>query len=123
MTRDQERARELISLIEGTNLEVVETPLNVVITSEMGQRYTVDREGRWRCNNGRKGDTTDLEMEVDHPLTGAINPLDAPDHNEGVVEAPTYLTDFDADRYAEFAAEAKRVQDDCEHYKQLGKAA
>lgn len=119
MTRDQERARELISLIEGTNLEVEEGPYAITITSETGQRYTVDREGHWRCNNGKRGDTTDLEMEVDDPMVGAVNPLDAPDHNEGVVGALRgHLTDFDYDRYSEFAAEAKRVQDDCDYYRQ-----
>ena len=118
MTRDQERARELIATIEGTNLTVCEEDHLLTLTSETGQVYTIDREGRWSCNNGRRGDTTALEMEADDPLWYAPpDPADMPDHRELRHEIAQPLSDYHEDRLEELRAEAKRIEDDREFYR------
>lgn len=118
MTRDQERARELISLIEGTNLVAEETDRHLTLTSETGQSYVIDREGRWSCNNGRRGDTTALEMEADDPMWYAPpDPADMPDHRELRHEIAPPLSDYHEDRLEELRAEAKRIEDDREFYR------
>ena len=118
MTRDQERARELVSLIEGTNLVAEETDRHLTLTSEMGQSYVIDREGRWTCNNGRRGDTTALEMEAGDPLWYAPpDPEDMPDHRELRHEIAPPLSDYHEDRLEELRAEAKRIEDDREFYR------
>ena len=115
MTRDQERARELISLIEGTNLVAEETDRHLTLTSETGQSYVIDREGRWSCNNGRRGDTTALEMEADDPMWYAPpDPADMPDHRELRHEISQPLSDYYEDRWVEMAEERRR--DDYELY-------
>jgi hypothetical protein len=115
MTTDQERARELISLIEGTNLVAEETDRHLTLTSEMGQTYVIDREGRWSCNNGRRGDTTALEMEADDPMWYAPpDPADMPDHRELRHEISPPLSDYHEDRWVEMAEERRR--DDYELY-------
>lgn len=120
MTRDQERARELISVIEGTNLTADESDGHLTLTSELGQVYVIDREGRWHCNNGRRGDTTALEMEADDPMWYAPpDPADMPDHRElrqGDESAPP-ATDYYEDHVRELRAEAKRIEDDREFYR------
>jgi hypothetical protein len=126
MTRDQERARELIATIEGTNLTVCEEDHLLTLTSETGQVYTVDREGRWSCNNGRRGDTTALEMEADDPLWSRPNPLDDPydrpaddELYEDIYrrEEAKPLSDFHSDRDAELRAEEQRWRDDVAYYR------
>ena len=118
MTRDQERARELISLIEGTNLVAEETDRHLTLTSEMGQSYVIDREGRWTCNNGRRGDTTALEMEADDPLWYAPpDPEDMPDHRELRHEIAPPLSDYHEDRYFDLLAESRRIESDIEDYR------
>lgn len=126
MTKDQARARELISLIEGTNLVAEETDRHLTLTSEMGQSYVIDREGRWSCNNGRRGDTTALEMEVDDPLWSRPNPLDDPydrpaddELYEDIYrrEEAKPLSDFHSDRDAELRAEEQRWRDDVAYYR------
>ena len=118
MTRDQERARELISLIEGTNLVAEETDRHLTLTSEMGQSYVIDREGRWTCNNGRRGDTTALEMEADDPLWYAPpDPEDMPDHRELRHEIAPPLSDYHEDRYFDLLAESRRIESDIEYYR------
>ena len=126
MTRDQERARELISLIEGTNLVAEETDRHLTLTSEMGQSYVIDREGRWTCNNGRRGDTTALEMEVDDPLWSRPNPLDDPydrpaddELYEDIYrrEEAKPLSDFHEDRYFDLLAETRQIESDADYYR------
>lgn len=118
MTRDQERATDLIRLIEGTNLTICEEDHLLTLTSETGQVYTVDREGRWSCNNGRRGDTTALEMEADDPMWYAPpDPADMPDHRELRHEISPPLSDYHEDRIEELRAEAKRIEDDREFYR------
>ena len=118
MTRDQERARELISLIEGTNLVAEETDRHLTLTSEMGQSYVIDREGRWTCNNGRRGDTTALEMEADDPLWYAPpDPEDMPDHRELRHEIAPPLSDYHEDRYFDLLAESRRIESDIEYFR------
>ena len=118
MTRDQERARELISVIEGTNLTADESDGYLTLTSETGQVYVISREGRWRCNNGRRGDTTALEMEADDPLWYAPpDPADMPDHRELRHEISPPLSDYYEDRYFDLLAETKRIESDIEYYR------
>ena len=106
MTREQERARELVALIEGTNLECHMEGKRLIVTSELGAVYSIDPRAEFihRKDSRRHMDLGDLEMEADNPMFhGPLpDPLDMPDHNEGAIE--TYrgpLTDYEEESAAE----------------------
>ena len=126
LTKDQKRAAELISLIEGTNLTCEESDYYITLVSETGQRYVVARDGKWRCNNGRRGDTTALEMELDDPLWSRPNPLDDPydrpaddELYEDIFrrEEAKPLTDYHSDRLYELWEDGRRIESDAEYYR------
>ncbi len=120
MTRDQERARELVALIEGTNLECRMAGNDLILTSEMGQTYRIDPDAEAIWINGKKRtDLTGLEMLYDDPMFGAAHcdPGDMPDHRELRSEISPPVTDYHEDRWADLRAEAKRIEDDREFYR------
>lgn len=93
---------------------------DLILTSEMGQTYRIDPDAERIWINGKKRtDLTGLEMIYDDPLFGAAhcNPEDMPDHRVGPEPFAGEWTDFEADRHADFVAEAKRIADDTDYYK------
>ena len=128
MTRDQERCRELVAQIEGTNLTCHMSGPDLVVVSELGQTYRIDPEGEHIRVNNRTHHMTeaDLEDEVHHPFFSAASPDDEPFNHpyddelyEDLFPRETAkpLTDFHSDRDAELRAEEQRWRNDVEYYR------
>lgn len=121
MTGEQERARELIALIEGTNLECERDGDLYVIKSELGAIYTVDRFGERIRRNGwtRPKTLTDLECMADEPM---FHPADSPDYPPSEpYRGP--LNDEYTESVLDRARDRKRVADDAEYYRRQERAA
>jgi hypothetical protein len=120
VTRDQERARELIALIEGTNLECRMDGGLYVIKSELGAIYTVDRFGEhiWRNGWSRPKTLTDLECMADEPM---FHPDDSPEYTP-VEPYGGPRDDFNMESAIDRARERRKLEDDREFYRR-GEAA
>lgn len=125
MTREQEAAREVISLYEGgERLAGIMDGNYLVLETWDGRVYKVDRDASRILVSDRKfpTDLAELETAISDPdYFGARDEGQYPD--DPFEHYPGPVTDFHSDRWAELRAEAKRIEDDKEFYRQRGEAA
>lgn len=124
-TTEQNRARELVSLIHGTNLTCQMQGRDYVVTTEQGQTYKIDPHAECIRGAGRPKRLSDLETELDAQEM-LRQDLDRREEDCDELYEEIYAreaTDFDADRYADFVREADRIAHDRAYYNQLGEAA
>ena len=129
MTREQQSAREVISLYEGgERLAGIMDGSYLVLETWDGRIYRVDPDASriWVSDWNRYTDLTELETAIsDTDYFGERDDfLCEMDGDELLTyEAPGPVTDFHSDRWADLRAEAKRVEDDKTYYRERGEAA
>lgn len=123
MTREQQQAREVISLYEGgERLAGIMDGSYLVLETWDGRIYRVDPDASRIQVSDRKQttDLTELETAISDPdYFGERDDF----YEEESYEAPGPVTDFHSDREADLRAEAKRIEDDKTYYRERGEAA
>jgi hypothetical protein len=123
VTREQQSAREVISLYEGgERLAGIMDGSYLVLETWDGRIYRVDPDASriWVSDWNRYTDLSELETAISDPdYFGARDDF----YEEDAYEAPGPVTDFHSDRWAELRAEAKRIEDDKTYYRERGEAA
>ena len=125
MTREQQAARKAISLIEGNLAGQMDGTHHLVLETFDGRVYRVDPDAS-RIQRIEPDGTVRITDLVQ--LEGEANPMWA-DEGETVCDfgfdlpVGESISDLDWERMQELRAEAKRIEDDKNYYRERGEAA